>query len=176
MKTKSLQHLQQLVCFLLLLCSFSIFFVTETKATETYINNNEMQIKGTFHYIRTSSSSYRPIDNLDNEIHIIYLSAEAERKIVIDPYLSNESQTTIEGYLDTNMACSIPFGGRLEVIQDCTNGNSTKKLTVYYDVDVIDCNTNVLYRAERNNTYITLISIALIIFAAITIIRSVSDR
>lgn len=129
-----------------------------------------MWVTGTLVYVGSSKGS--PVDNLNGETHRIYFSAESERCLLRDPYLSNASQESLVGYLDNNMSCSIPFGGRLEVIQEhYTSSSSTRSATAYYDVVVNDMQTNLLFRPQRNDTYITFICIGLILFGFITIFK-----
>lgn len=142
-------------------------------ATSTFFNNNEMWITGTLVYVNSSWGN--PSDNLNGETHKIYFSSESERCILKGPYLSNASSNTLIGYLDNNMSCKIPFGGRLEVTQTHYNYDKTKTATAYYDVVVNDIQTNLLYRPERNDKYITFISIGLILFGFITIIKVVRN-
>ena len=89
--------------------------------------------------------------------------------------MSNASQITLLGYLDNNMTFSVPFGGRLEVIQEHYSSDRTKTATAYYDVIINDVQTNLLYRPERNDKYITYISIGLILFGFITVIKVVRN-
>lgn len=173
MKTKSSQHILHLVCCLSLLCLCLRILPIETNATSTFFDNNELWITGKLVYV-DSSWGY-PSDNLNGETHRIYFSSESERCILKDPYLSNASQTTLLGYLDNNMSFSIPFGGRLEVKQEHYSSDRTKTATAYYDVIINDVQTNLLYRPERNDKYITYISIGLILFGFITIIKVVRN-
>ena len=142
-------------------------------ATSTFFDNNELWVTGTLVYV-DSSWGY-PSDNLNGETHRIYFSAESERCILKNPYLSNASQITLLGYLDNNMTFSVPFGGRLEVKQEHYSSDRTKTATAYYDVIINDVQTNLLYRPERNDKYITYISIGLILFGFITVIKVVRN-
>ncbi len=169
MKTKSMQHILLWVCSLLLLFLCLKILPTESKATSTFFDNNELWVTGTLTYV--GSSWGNPTDNLNGETHKIYFSSETERCLLKTPYLSNASQNTVYAYLDNNYECKIPFGGRLEVTQKHYRSDSTKTATAYYDVTVNDIQTNLLFRPDRNDKYITYISIGLILFGIITIIK-----
>lgn len=169
MKIKSTRLTLPLAYCLLLLSLCLKILPIETDATSTFFQQNEMWVTGTLRYVN-SSWGY-PSDNLNGETHKIYFSAEAERSLLKDPYLSNASQTTLKAYLDNNMSCQIPFGGRLEVTQSHYSSSSNKTATAYYDVVVNDMQTNILYRPTRNDNYITYISIGLILFGCITVIK-----
>lgn len=169
MKTKSMQHILLWVYSLLLLFLCLKILPTESKATSTFYENNELWVTGTLTYV--GSSWGYPSDNLNGETHKIYFSSESERCLLKSPYLSNASQNIIYAYLDNNLECKIPFGGRLEVTQEHYSSDRNKSATAYYDVTVNDIQTNLLYRPERNDKYITYISIGLILFGIITIIK-----
>lgn len=153
--------------------TFILLLTLPCLATSTFFNNNELWLTGTLVYV-DSSWGY-PSDNLNGETHRIYFSAESERCLLKDPYLSNASENTLLAYLDNNMSCKIPFGGRLEVTQPHYTNSSNKNATAYYDVIINDVQTNLLYRPERNDKYITYISIGLILFGFITIIKVVRN-
>lgn len=123
--------------------------------------------------IYVSSDWGSPVDNLNGETHQLYCSAEAERKLVIDPYVSNQSSDSITGYIDNNMAFSIPFGGRVEVTQTHYSGTQQRSSKAYYDVEIDDIQTNLLYRPERNDWYIKTALSALVIFSLVCVFRSV---
>ena len=156
-----------LLLFGFLLANFSI----ETKATSTFYDNNELYFRGKLIYVSSDWGS--PVDNLNGQTHQLYCNAESERTIVINPYVSNESSNSVIGYIDNNMAFSIPFGGRVEVIQTHYSGSQTRNSTAYYDVEVYDIQTNLLYRPERNDWYIKTALSALIIFSLVCVFRSV---
>lgn len=169
MKIKFLQC--TLLSFLCLLLCFSCLRIlpTEIEATSTFFDNNELWVTGTLVYV--GSSWGQPSDNLNGETHKIYFNAESERCLLKDPYLSNASSNALVGYLDNNMSFSIPFGGRLEVEQEHYNYDKHKTATAYYDVVVNDIQTNLIFRPQRNDTYITFICIGLILFGFVTIFK-----
>lgn len=171
MKTKSSQHILRLVSYLSLLCLCLKILPIEINATSTFYNNNELWLIGKLVYV--GSSWGNPSDNLNGETHKLFFNAESERCLLKDPYLSNASSNILIGYIDNNMSFKIPFGGRLEVNQEHYNYDKTKNATAYYDVVVNDIQTNLLYRPERNDKYITFISIGLILFGFVTIIKVV---
>lgn len=150
-----------------------LLFSIPCSATSTFFDNNELWLIGKLVYV--DSSWGHPSDNLNGETHKIYFNAESERCLLKDPYLSNASSNTVLAYLDNNMSCKIPFGGRLEVNQQHYYENKTKIATAYYDVIVNDIQTNLLYRPERNDKYITFISIGLILFGFVTIIKVIRN-
>lgn len=156
---------------LLLFGSSFVNFSIETKATSTFFDNNELYITGKMIYVSSDWGS--PVDNLNGETHQLYCNAESERTIVIDPFVSNQSSNIVIGYLDNNMAFSIPFGGRVEITQTHYSGSQQRKSKAYYDVEVYDIQTNLLYRPERNDWYIKSALSALIIFSLVCVFRSV---
>lgn len=144
-------------------------------ATATFFENNEMWVVGQLRYV--SSSWGNPSYNLDGETHKIYFNSESERCLVRDPYLSNESLNTVEGFLDNNFPVKIPFAGRLEVTQPhYSSSQSDRSATAYYDVIVNTCATTILYRPKRNDVYITAICIGLLLFGSFTLIKAVGNR
>lgn len=132
-----------------------------------------MYVTGTLHYVSSDYGS--PVDDLDGEVHRIYLNAEAERTLAKEPYLTNLSSDTAEGYLDEDYYIQIPYAGRLAVQQTLysTSGTATRTGYAYYDVTVQDIQTNLLYRPERNDRYITLLLSGGILFGLITIFKVV---
>lgn len=155
--------------FFLLLNSLTI----RIDATSTYYDNNEMWVQGYLHYVGSSRGTVN--DNLDDgQVHRIYLNAEAERCLAREPYLTNMALQSVEGWVDAGYNCSIPYGQRLYVEQPHTYNNSTNyNATAYYDVEVVTMKTNLLYRPERNDKYITLIVSGLIILTMWCVIKVV---
>ncbi len=165
-------------CLLLFLSVLSLFSgysmlsAIETNATATYYQNNEMYLTGTLIY-RGSSTNYEPVDNLDGRRLIIYLNGEAERTLAIEPYLTNMCNQTVQGWVEAGYECSIPYSDRLHVTQLLKTNPSSRNGTAYYDVEVDDIQTNLLFRPERNNTYITLIVCGLILLSFWCVIKGV---
>lgn len=145
----------------------------ETNATSTYYQNNEMYLTGTLIY-RGSSTDYEPVNNLNGTTQKIYLNGEAERTLAIEPYLTNMCSQNVTGWLESGYSVTIPYSQRLSVTQPHYSYNSTTRdATAYYDVEVTDIQTNLLYRPQRNNTYITLIVSGLILLSMWCVIKGV---
>lgn len=124
-------------------------------ATSTYYNNNNLTVTGILTYIGSSNISGSPVDNLaDGREHTIYLNKEAERSLVKDPYLTNLSNNTVTGWIEDGYEVQIPYSQTLAVTQPHYNTNgSTRNSTAYYEVNVSDINTLLLYRSY-NGSYI----------------------
>ena len=152
------------------MCSFLISLPTEINATTTYYQNNEMFLTGKLIY-RGSSTGFDPVDNLNGRTLTIFLNGEAERTLAYDPYLTNMCSINVEGWVSAGYECSIPYSSNLHVSQTLYTSNSQRNGTAYYDVEVEDINTNLLYRPERNNTYITLIVCGLILLSIWSLIK-----
>lgn len=161
-----------LLSVLSLLFGFLMLFAIETNATATYYENNEMYLTGTLIY-RGSSTNYEPVDNLNGRRLIIYLNGEAERTLAIDPYLTNMCIQTVEGWIEAGYECSIPYSDRLHVTQLLKTNTTSRNGTAYYDVEVEEIQTNLLFRPERNNTYITFIVCGLILLSFWCVIKGV---
>lgn len=164
-------------------CSFILLVnsqirIDATAPNGTYYNTNEMYLTGTLLYV--GSQYDRPVNNLDGTIHDIFLNAEAERKLSqgdAGQYLTNLSSNTVSGYLDIGYQCQIPYADCLWVKQDLyynygTN-QSVREGWAYYEVVVDDIQTNLLYRPERNDRYITIITAGALLFGLITIFKVV---
>lgn len=162
--------------FLLLVWLLSILFFalpTKTNATSTYYQNNEMFLIGKLIY-RGSSTDYEPVNNLDGTTQKIYLNGEAERTLAIDPYLTNMCSQNVTGWIESGYSVTIPYSQRLSVTQPhYSYNNNQRDATAYYDVEVTDIQTNLLYRPQRNDTYITLIVIGLILISMWCVIKGV---
>lgn len=146
--------LRSLLC-LLLLFGLCLHCSTGISATSTYYNNNNLTVTGILTYIGSSNNSGSPVDNLaDGREHTIYLNKEAERSLVKDPYLTNLSNNTVTGWIEDGYEVQIPYSQTLAVTQPhyTTNG-STRNATAYYEINVSDINTLLLYRSY-NGSYI----------------------
>lgn len=132
-----------------------------------------MYLSGTLLYV--GSAYGEPVNNLNGTSHDIFLNAESERTLGRDPYLTNLSSSDAVGYLDIGYQCKIPFGDMLYVYQTLysTTGTSTREGWAYYEVQVEDIQTNLLYRPERNDRYITIICAGALLFGLITILKVV---
>ena len=165
---------------LLCACCLSILLVNSpirteaTAPTNTYYATNELYLTGTLY--RVGSQYGTPVNDLTGTNHTIYLNAESERCLVIGDagqYLSNQSSTTATGYLDIGYQCQIPYADCLWVKQDQRTNNTTREGWVYYEVIVDDIQTNLLYRPERNDRYITILCAGAVLFGLITILKVV---
>lgn len=142
-------------------------------ATSTFYQNNEMYLTGTLIY-RGSSTDYEPVNNLNGTTQKIYLNGEAERTLAIEPYLTNMCSQNVSGWLESGYSVTIPYSQRLSVTQPHYSYNGSQRdATAYYDVKVTDIQTNLLYRPQRNNTYITLIVSGLILLSMWCVIKGV---
>lgn len=140
---------------LLLLFGLCLHCSIGINATSTYYQNNNLTVTGTLIYIGSSNNTGSPVDNLaDGREHTIYLNKEAERSLVKDPYLTNLSNNTVKGWIEDGYEIQIPYSQTLAVTQPhySTNG-STRNATAYYEVNVSDINTLLLYRSY-NGSYI----------------------
>lgn len=177
MKTKFLEFGR--VLLLCVCCSFILLVnspikIDATAPTNTYYATNELYITGKFY--RVGSQYGTPVNDLSGTEHTIYLNAESERCLVIGDagqYLSNQSSTTATGYLDNGYQCQIPYADCLWVQQEQRSGNTTRNGWVYYEVAVEDIQTNLLYRPERNDRYITILCAGAVLFGLITILKVV---
>lgn len=157
------------------LCIFLTNFSPKIKATSTYYQNNELFFKGTLTYI--SSTQGTPVDNLaDGQIHTIYLNAEAERCIAIDPYVTNMSAETVKGWIDDGYEIQIPYSQTLAVSQPHYYGSTgqTRSATAYYEVNVEEIRTNLIYRPDRNDNYITIMcggGLLLLLYTVFKVVR-----
>lgn len=171
-KMKSLMSLSVL---LLSVCYLSIFLAnySPVSSTATYYDNNELFIVGTLTYI--GSTNGKPVDNLaDGSTHIIYLNAEAERCIAIDPYVTNMSADTVKGWIDDGYEIQIPYSQMLHVTQPHYYNNYERSGTAYYEITVEEIRTNLLYRPDRNNNYITILcggGLLLLLYTVFKVVR-----
>lgn len=152
-KTIIFKFLSQCLSSVCVFCILCLSLVTATNATSTYYNNNNLTVTGSLNYIGSSSGT--PVDNLDDgSKHTIYLNREAERCLVIDPYLTNLSSNAVTGWVNDGYEIQIPYSQTLAVTQPHYNTNgSTRNATAYYEVNVDDINTLLLYRSY-NGSYI----------------------
>lgn len=135
-----------------------------------------MQITGFLQYV-SSDSSYTPVRSLaDGRSHRLYLSANAERAVGIDPYLVNLTESTINGWVGDGYKVKLDLGGYLAVYQPhYTANNQQRDSWAYYqfihDDDYID--TNMIYRPDRNDAYITILCGGGILLALYTVFKVV---
>lgn len=171
-KMKSLTSLLVLLSFVCYL-SISLASYSPVNSTSTYYQNNELYIKGTLTYIGSSQGT--PIDNLaDGSVHTIYLNAEAERCIGMDPYVTNMSSNTLEGWINDGYEISIPYSQMLHVTQPHYYNNYERAGTAYYEITVEEIRTNLLYRPDRNDNYITILcggGLLLLLYTVFKVVR-----
>lgn len=134
-----------------------------------------MYLTGKLIYVG-SSTGYEPVDNLNGRTLKIYLNGEAERSLAIEPYLTNMCSTNVEGWIEAGYEVSIPFSQRLYVSQTLYTQTGSRSGTAYYDVQVTDIQTNLLYRPDRNDTYITLVVCGLILLSIWCVIKGVRNH
>lgn len=133
-----------------------------------------MYLTGTLLYVGSQYGT--PVNNLNGTNHDIFLNAEAERTLSqgdAGQYLTNLSSNTATGYLDIGYQCQIPYADCLWVKQSQYNNNNTRDGWVYYEVIVEDIQSNLLYRPERNDRYITILCAGGILFGLITVFKVV---
>lgn len=155
--TSSNCGLPLLLCLWLSFICVASYLTLTVSATSTYYDNNEMWVQGYLHY--QGSSRGTPNNNLDDgQVHRIYLNAEAERTLAREPYLTNMSSSTAIGWIDSGYEVEIPYSSYLHIEQPHTYNTQTNyTATAYYEVEVVEIQTNLLYRPERNDRYITLL-------------------
>lgn len=159
------------VCYL----SISLASYSPVNSTSTYYKNNELFIVGTLTYVGSTNGT--PIDNLaDGRTHTIYLNAEAERCIAIDPYVTNMSADKVTGWIEDGYEISIPYGQMLHVTQPhyYNNNNYERSGTAYYEITVKEIRTNLLYRPDRNDNYITILcggGLLLLLYTVFKVVR-----
>lgn len=163
------------VCLLLFL---SLRFSTVIDATSTYYQNNDLWVTGTLIY--TGSSRGTPIYNLDDgQARRMYFNAEAENCLVRDPYLSNLSSDTVLGWIDDGYKIQIEYGGTLAVYQPhyYTSGSQQYETDAwaYYDVSIQSMATELLWRSERSNEWIAIVTGGVILIVIWTIMRVVRN-
>lgn len=154
--------------------NLQITTIDATAPTNTYYTTNEMYLTGRFLYVGSQYGA--PVNDLSGQTHDIFLNAESERTISIGDagqYLTNLSSTTATGYLDNGYQCQIPYADCLWVKQEQRTNNTTRDGWVYYEVIVDDIQTNLLYRPQRNDNYITIIVSGALLFGLITIFKVV---
>lgn len=170
-----MKSLMSLSVLLLSVCYLSIFLAnfSPVSSTATYYDNNELFIVGTLTYI--GSTNGKPVDNLaDGRTHTIYLNAEAERCIAIDPYVTNMSADTVKGWIDDGYEIQIPYSQMLHVTQPHYYNNYERSGTAYYEITVEEIRTNLLYRPDRNNNYITILcggGLLLLLYTVFKVVR-----
>lgn len=147
-------------------------------ATSTYYNNNDLWVNGTLTY--TGSSRGTPIDRLDDgHVRRVWFNAEAENCLVRDPYISNLSSDTVSGWIEDGYKIQIEYGQGLAVYQPhyYTTGNNQyeQDAWAYYDLEVVTIATELLWRSERSNEWIGIVTGGVILIVIYTIMRVVRN-
>lgn len=127
--------------------------------TAAYYENCEMQTTGKLYYV-SSDSDYSPVRRLDDgSSHTLYFSASAERAFAIDPYLTNLTESAVNGWIGDGYKIKVDLGGYLAVYQPHQYNNYQRDAWAYYEFvpDPDSTDTNMLYRPERNDKYITIL-------------------
>lgn len=132
----------------------------EVDATASFYENCEMQTTGKLYYVN-SDSGYSPVRSFeDGSEHTLYFSSAAERAFAIDPYLVNLTESTVNGWIGDGYEIKAELGGYLAVYQPHVTTNSyTRDAWAYYEFVPSEqkTDTNMLYRPERNDKYITIL-------------------
>nr|CDL65813.1 unnamed protein product [uncultured bacterium] len=174
--------LQRCLLLLSLLWLFSSFLIalgirTDAEApTSVFQHECQLHLDGHFIYLY-SDSNYTPVNNLNGTDHVIYFSAESEKCLLWESDtnygISNASQTTINGFT-ANYPIRIEFGDTVSVYQPHrTSSSSTRDAWAYYRVSVNndDISTDLLYRSERSNTFITYLIVGICLIVLYTIFK-----
>lgn len=132
--------------------------------------------KGYFTYMY-SDSDYAPTNNLNGQTLTLYFTKEAEHKILWDSdtanYITNASANTVTGFL-SQYNFKIDSGQYVGVYQPHrTSNNYNRDAWAYYKVTISgkDIDTDLLYRSDRSNTFIILISAGIVILIISTLFK-----
>lgn len=132
----------------------------KAEGTAAYYANCEMQTTGRLYYVN-SDSNYTPVRSFeDGSEHTLYFSSAAERAFANDPYLVNLTESTINGWIGEGYKIKADLGGYLAIYQPHKSTNSyTRDAWAYYEFVPSEkkTDTNMLYRPERNDKYITIL-------------------
>lgn len=164
-----------------LLLSFILFIgsaigINAVTPTTVFMSECGLTAKGYFTYMY-SDSSYRPVNNLNGQTLELYFTAEAEHKILWDSqhanYITNASSDTVTGFL-TQYNFKIESGQNVAVYQPHLKNNDYERdAWAYYKVTIVDndIDTDLLYRSDRSNTFIILISAGIVILIISTLFK-----
>ena len=155
----------------LLSISFSIGIRANVQEPNTIWYDTDLQIVGVLTYMGSSTST-QPVDKLSG-VHAIELCTEAENKLIKEPYLTSVSQTTVSGVVDTGYNAQFGFGTYLQITQPHYNQNNTgtRDAVAYYRVDVSRIDTNLLYRPERSQNLIAVVTGGCILIGIYTVLK-----
>lgn len=166
--------------FFCLLLSFILFIgsAIETNAvspTTVFISQCGLTAKGYFTYMY-SDNNYSPVNNLNGKTLDLYFTAEAEHKILWDSkqanYITNASSNTVTGFL-AQYNFKIDSGQYVGVYQPHSYNQYERDGWAYYKVTIVDndIDTDLLYRSDRSNTFIILISAGIVILIISTLFK-----
>lgn len=147
--------------------------------TSVFISECGLKAKGYFTYMY-SDNGYTPTNNLNGQTLNLYFTKEAEHKILWDSdsanYITNASSDTVTGFL-TQYNFKIESGQYVAVYQPhyTTNSSYTRDTWAYYKVTISDndIDTDLLYRSDRANMFVILISAGIIILIISTLFKIV---
>lgn len=174
----SVRFLQFFCCLLLsfILCIGSAIGINAASPTSVFISECELTAKGYFTYLY-SDSSYSPINNLNGQTLELYFTKEAEHKILWDSksanYITNASENTVNGFL-SQYNFKIDSGQNVAVYQPHRKYNDDERNAwAYYKVTIVDndIDSDLLYRSDRSNTFIILISAGIVILIISTLFK-----
>ncbi len=170
--------LRYFCCWLLLLSLFAGLAIVSNASSPTTVFMSEcgLTAKGYFTYMY-SDSDYKPVNSLQGQTLILYFTKEAEHKILWDSdsanYITNASSETVTGFL-SQYNFKIEAGQYVAVYQPHrTSGNYNRDAWAYYMVTISDndIDTDLLYRSDRSNTFIILISAGIVILIISTLFK-----
>jgi hypothetical protein len=170
--------LRYFCCWLLLLSLFAGLATVSDASSPTTVFMSEcgLTAKGYFTYMY-SDSDYKPVNSLQGQTLNLYFTKEAEHKILWDSdsanYITNASSETVTGFL-SQYNFKIDAGQYVAVYQPHrTSGNYNRDAWAYYMVTISDndIDTDLLYRSDRSNTFIILISAGIVILIISTLFK-----
>lgn len=172
------QFLQYFSCLLLsfILCIGSAIGINANSPTSVFMSECGLTAKGYFTYLY-SDSSYKPVNNLNGQTLVLYFTKESEHKILWDSdsanYITNSSENTITGFL-SQYNFKIESGQNVAVYQPHIKNNDYERdAWAYYKVTIVDndIDSDLLYRSDRSNTFIILISAGIVILIISTLFK-----
>lgn len=166
--------------FFCLLLSFILFIgsaigTNAVSPTTVFISQCGLTAKGYFTYMY-SDNNYSPVNNLNGKTLDLYFTAEAEHKILWDSkqanYITNASSNTVTGFL-AQYNFKIDSGQYVGVYQPHSYNQYERDGWAYYKVTIVDndIDTDLLYRSDRSNTFIILISAGIVILIISTLFK-----
>lgn len=115
----------------------------------------------------------------DGQVHRMWFNAESENTLVRDPYLSNVSENPAVGWIEDGYKIQIEYGQTLAVYQPHLIQTGTTQYTrdgwAYYNVEINTMATELLWRSERSNDWIAVVTGGVILIVIWTIMRVVRN-